>query len=160
MEIKLLSETQISRANLEAFLQEIDADFVPPLSTRTNLSAYAGRLWNESINLVVTDEETTIIRGLCSFYCTPGLYEFASLSLLAVHPTARGMSFGQKMLERCKEYVTVSGMNVICTRTWLGNAHMIRILESCSFEFTGETMDWDKRISRNYCWQNRSMCMG
>lgn len=150
MHLILLRETDLNLSNLAAFMWAVDGDFVPPLSERLDLDAYARKLFETAVNIIAIRDRETLIQGVVSFYCDPAHYDGAHLSFLAVGPELREQGWARALMLRCSDYVGQAGMSSIRTRTWRGNGPMIRLLEGLGYEFEEEKVDAQGRPSIHY----------
>lgn len=149
--ISFLHDSELTSDRFFEFMQKVDRDFSPPLSSRVDLRTYTEKLCRDAVTVLVLDEDDQEVLGALSFYCNPESYSKASLSFIAVLPSSRGKGYARVMMKHCLEYVQLSGMNSIETRTWQGNTPMISLLEEFGYRFAREEVDWTGRPSIHYC---------
>jgi ribosomal protein S18 acetylase RimI-like enzyme len=128
--------------DIEAFIRKLDKDFVPPLSNRVDLKAYAEKLVKEGIVLVARNsKDRSSLQGMLGFYCTPEEFDVAFISFLGVVPSARGQGLANHLLAECKNIVHLAEMDAIETRTWHTNTAGIRAYLRCGFTIVEEVAD-------------------
>ena len=150
MRVVLLNETSLGLSDFASFMREVDGDFVPPLSERVDLDAYATKLLDPAVNIVAVSDRGTPIQGAVSFYCDPAQYDSVHLSFLAVGPGLREQGCAHELMLRCSDYALSAGMSAVRTRTWRGNEPMVRLLEGLGYEREEEKIDAHGRPSIHY----------
>lgn len=127
--------------DIEAFIRNLEKDFVPALGTRTELRVYAEKLVREAVVFVAQNVEAGDLQGMIGFYSTPEAFNTASISFLAVARPARRRGVGKRLLTCCIEYARQAGMNAIETRTWTSNTAGIQLYLSQGFEVVEQVAD-------------------
>lgn len=94
------------------FLQEVDMDFTPYLSQKTDLSAFGDRLLNHA-NLFVSKDEKGEIKGLVALYANDFVKKYAYIPLLAVVPEYRKQGIAGSLMHDAIDYVKKLGMGKI-----------------------------------------------
>ena len=103
-------------AHIEKFIREIDYEFVPSLSTKVDICAWAIKLDLLAINLASLDSLGNI-EALLSFYTNEESY----ITFFAVSKEHRRKGFGSKLLDVCIQECKKEQSSSIKVETWLSN---------------------------------------
>jgi len=99
-------EIHISRATsveLMAHLQHCDAAFVPPLSQRVNLEAYAAKLVDRAMRIEAWDAGALV--GLVAAYCNDPQARHAFITNVSVLPAWQGEGLAGALLEASLQHL-------------------------------------------------------
>lgn len=120
-----------STADVERHLLRCDEDFVPPLSTRVNISAYARKLATRATRFEAWCDGTLV--GLVAAYCNDADSKSAYITSVSVlrEWTRRGIA--ATLLQQCIAHAEASGMSQIRLEVARQNAGAIRLYEKDGF---------------------------
>jgi ribosomal protein S18 acetylase RimI-like enzyme len=88
-----------------------DATFVPPLSSRVEISAYAHKLSAHAIRFEAWAEGSLV--GLVAIYCNDASHRLAYITSVSVLPGSQGSGIASQLLEQCIAYVREAGFESI-----------------------------------------------
>jgi ribosomal protein S18 acetylase RimI-like enzyme len=143
----LTYRTQPSLNELTEFLQRIDADVVPPLSSRVRLQEYSEKL-NRSADCIVAELDHRVV-GLCAMYCNDQATREGFISLIAVDAQLRRMGLGASLLEKGLELALNKGMERTLLETHVANHKAISLYRSKDFTITMVHPDGSLFMSRD-----------
>jgi len=92
-------------------LRACNQSFIPPLSSRCEISEYAQKLISHSICFEAWKEQLLI--GLIAIYCNRRNTESAYISNISVLPTFQGNGIGTRLLLECAQYARQLGYGFI-----------------------------------------------
>ena len=115
------------------FIMKVDDSFSPPLSKRTDIQKYTRKIFNEGIVISAFSTQTGNILGAAAFYCTPGEYDYAFLTFIAVDGKSNGV--GSRLLSEVMKYCRQSGIKGIDTQTWESNKISQGLFRKFGFTF-------------------------
>lgn len=103
------SRNRADEARLLAYLQAVDAHFVPVLSTRVDLSGYAAKLCARAERFEAWNG--TALVGLVAAYCNmPAVAFVTSVSVL---PAWQGRGVARELLRQCLHHVQQAGLSSV-----------------------------------------------
>lgn len=85
------------------FLKEIDNNFYPALSIKTDLNIFADKLLRKAVLFYELDNKKII--GLVAMYANDYEKQYAYISLVGVLPSYRQRGIAKKLLREAVEYV-------------------------------------------------------
>src|SRR5579862_1552588 len=88
-----------------------DATFVPPLSSRVEISAYAHKLSAYATRFEAWAEGALV--GLVAIYCNDASLHLAYIASVSVLPGSQGAGIASQLMEQCIEYVREAGFESI-----------------------------------------------
>ncbi len=97
--VGLFENLSFRKADVKAFMESVDGDFIPPIASRVDLDDYVGRLVRKAAVFVAYRDN--VIPGLAACYCNDRGQNIADLSYLAVHKTARKAGIGKSLMLSC-----------------------------------------------------------
>ncbi len=119
-------------------LQEFDAEFVPRLSQRTDLPAYASRLAEHAVWIFAY--ENGVMTGHCAVYMNQK--DCAFISSIAVKKARQGRGTGSLLWKRTQEEALVRGIPSIALKVYDKNAAGIRFYERHGCHMTKREGEW------------------
>lgn len=137
IEVRLMQDGGFKRADIVSFMESVDQDFDPPISTRVCLRDYADKLLQKSVVFIASYDN--IIMGMASFYCNDTTHGFAYLGYLAVRKEARRMGIGKKLVSACIAYARKEQMRIMGTETAERNTGVIDFYQRLSFKVSGKS---------------------
>jgi ribosomal protein S18 acetylase RimI-like enzyme len=143
----LTFRTQPSLHELTEFLQRIDADVVPPLSSRVQVEEYAEKL-NRIADCIVADIDHRVV-GLCAMYCNDQATREGFISLIAVDAQLRRIGLGASLLEKGLELALSKGMERVLLETHVANHKAISLYRSKDFTVSKVHPDGSLFMSRD-----------
>lgn len=139
-----------SAAQIAAHLRRCDADFVPPLSGRVEINAYASKLLDKSTRFEAWADGTLI--GLVAVYCNDLEGCIAYITSVSVLKQWRGKGIGTRLLHQCLAHAQGAGMGQIRLETTGNNANTNRLYKRIGFaadqtntSFLGMELSWQNR---------------
>lgn len=118
---------------LHTFIDQLDHDFDPPLSSRIQIDAYAQRLADNAEVLVAEDEEHGAPIGVCAFYCNDALTLEGYITYLGVIPRARHLKIGQQLVEQSLAIAWSHSMRSVALHTTPHDPRLQRFYERSGF---------------------------
>lgn len=97
--------------SLLLFLNKVDKDFSPPLSSKVDLKDYILKI-QEKAELII-EEQNGLIRGLVILYCNDFETKIAYISLVGVLPEFRGMGIAKICMSQAINVAKEKGMKRI-----------------------------------------------
>jgi len=88
-----------------------DATFVPPLSSRVEISAYAHQLSAHAIRFEAWAEGALV--ALVAIYCNDASHHLAYITSVSVLPGSQGAGISSQLMEQCIEHVREAGFESI-----------------------------------------------
>lgn len=108
-----------------AFLQEIDSDVVPSLSSRTNLEDYSSKICRLSVCVVAWYENHIV--GLSSAYCNDPKTRIGFLTLIAVAKDFRCQGIATDLLDETIRVAKSKNMKKLILETNINNKRAISL---------------------------------
>ena len=97
--------------SLLLFLNKVDKDFSPPLSSKVDLKDYILKIQEKAE--LITEEQNGLIRGLVILYCNDFETKIAYISLVGVLPEFRGMGIAKICMSQAINVAKEKGMKRI-----------------------------------------------
>jgi ribosomal protein S18 acetylase RimI-like enzyme len=117
-------------AEVAAHLRRCDAGFVPPLSARVDLDAYAAKLVSLATRLETWSDGRVV--ALAAYYLD-GPAGVAFLSNLSVDPAARRMGLGLALLRETVRHAAARGAAHVELEVGVGNRAAMAFYEAAGF---------------------------
>lgn len=121
-----------------SLLKEFDEEFIPCLSQRTDLPAYAARLAERAVWIFAYEQGAII--GHCAAYMNQK--DCAFISSIAVKHTMRGQGIGSLLLKRTQEEALARGMTRIALKAYDKNEAGIRFYERHGCRVSAREGEW------------------
>jgi 1-aminocyclopropane-1-carboxylate deaminase/D-cysteine desulfhydrase-like pyridoxal-dependent ACC family enzyme/GNAT superfamily N-acetyltransferase len=112
-EIKYSKTIEVER--LTSFLNDIEGDFIPPMSKRISIPDYAQRLHDKAELLIALSGDEVV--GLVGFYCNDQTRKNGYLSILGVKKEFRRSGIGTKLLQTAIDTIKETGIEKILLET-------------------------------------------
>ncbi len=135
---KYNSSSRFSSDDILRFIQSVDEDFLPKLSERVDLVAYAQKLVDKA-EMYVAHEGGTIL-GMVAFYLDR-LKDQGYLTFMGVSEAARARGSGSALLQICIDSVREAGLRYLRTQTWSTNERALNWYVANGFRVTGQAAD-------------------
>ena len=122
-------------ARIAAHLRACDASFVPPLSGRVDIAAYAGKIAAAAhcFEAYVGGE----LAGLVAAYCNAPDTGVAFITTVSVLPAWQGNRIAAQLLEHCIAHVRARGFARLALEVGSGNAAAIGLYRRHGFVLAG-----------------------
>lgn len=120
-----------SEAEIANHLLLCDADFVPPLSGRVEITDYAQKIASNATRFEAWTGGTLI--GLVAAYCNDQEKRIAYITSVSVLKAWTGEGIATNLLKRCVEHVKALRMRQISLQVAGDNAPAIRLYEKSGF---------------------------
>lgn len=146
-------EYLINKASLTEITEHLlscDADFVPRLSARVNIKAYAKRIAGNAIRIEAWTSGTLI--GLVAVYCNDLERGTAYITSVSVLRAWVGKGIATRLVSRCIEQAKASQMKRIGLEVSKENAPAIKLYEKSGFIIGYEKLSI---VTMNQCLENR-----
>src|SRR5262245_45301074 len=124
-------------AEITAFLEEIDSEFDPPLSSRTNLEAYASKL--TTLATILSIRETARLTAFAAIYCNDPHGTTAFLSMIAVRKDRRGRGLARVLLDMCSRYLRERHFTTLKLEVYRNNMPARQMYERLGFQVVDES---------------------
>ena len=125
------SVSEASAEAIERHLAACDKAFVPALSTRVRLGAYARKLHSLTARVEVWLGNELI--GLVAVYCNDVASGVAFISNVSVLPERQGQGLAAEMLRQCIEHCKAVGMRKLELHVDASNTAAVRLYERAGF---------------------------
>jgi ribosomal protein S18 acetylase RimI-like enzyme len=126
-----LHDERASGDELLAHLRACDADFVPPLSQRVDLAAYADKLLRHALRVEAWHQERLV--GLVALYCNDSEGHCAFVTSVSVEPALRGTGLARRLVARACERARATGMKRARLELHPDNSAARRLYERAGF---------------------------
>lgn len=118
-------------AEIAAHLTTVDADFVPPLSSRIEIYDYAQKISNKATRFEAWSSSTLI--GLVAVYCNDHERRVAYITSASVLKTWAGKGIATQLIDKCIKYAQASGMRQISLEVAVNNIPATKLYEKSGF---------------------------
>lgn len=115
---------------IENFVNEVDSDFSPKISSKVDIYIWSHKITENAINIAKINSDGEI-DALLSFYANKE--DESYISFLAVHPRVRGQKIAYTLLQKCIDYCTEIQFSCIKLQTSLSNQKMQTIYFTFGF---------------------------
>jgi GNAT superfamily N-acetyltransferase/SAM-dependent methyltransferase len=112
-------------------LSRCDADFIPPLSGRVEITGYANKIVSRATRFEAWSGGTLI--GLMAVYCNDLENRAAYITSASVLKAWTGKGVATRLVGQCVEYAKASGIRQISLEVASGNTSAIRLYEKNGF---------------------------
>lgn len=120
-----------SEAQIAEHLSRCDADFVPPLSGRVEIDAYARMIASNAARFEAWLGDTLI--GLAAAYCNDQENRIAYITSVSVLKAWTGKGIAARLVDQCVEHAKFSGMRQIILEVASGNTPAIKLYKKSGF---------------------------
>lgn len=120
-----------SAAEIAEHLARCDADFVPPLSSRVEISNYAQKIANNATQFEAWSTGTLV--GLAAVYCNNKEKRTAYITSISVLKAWAGKGIAACLMNRCIEHAKALGMKQVSLEVAEENTPAIRLYEKNGF---------------------------
>lgn len=120
-----------SATEIAAHLKQCDAAFVPALSSRREIDAYAQKIVDHAERFEAWAGGT--LAGLVAAYCNDRENHRAYITSVSVLEAWKGRGIAAELLKRCIEHATSSGMRCILLEVGSANRPAIKLYEKLGF---------------------------
>jgi len=125
-------------SEIEHHLRQRDADFLPPLSGRVEIAAYASKLVANAVRFEAWAAGRLV--GLIAVYCNDPASETAYVSSVSVLQDQAGRGIASTLMSKCIEHVARMGMRCIRLEVSLDNEPARRLYERHGFTLVAQEM--------------------
>lgn len=129
--IRLAHEDDLDSAELLVFLREIEADTIPPLASRVDLTAYADKICRLADCVVARDDDRIV--GIYAGYFNNLDTREGYLTIQAVAGSHRGSGLGGRLLDAVVEVAAGRGMTSLLLETSERNQPVLALHEGRGF---------------------------
>ena len=127
-----------SEAEIAEHLARCDSSFMPPLSCRVGIGAYAQKMASMATRFEAWTGGTLI--GLVAAYCNDQENGVGYITSVSVLPAWTGNGIAARLMRLCVEHAKACGMRQISLEVATVNANAIRLYQNSGFT-AGETTD-------------------
>lgn len=120
-----------TKAEIAEHLLRCDVDFVPPLSGRVEIEAYAQKIASKATRFEAWSGGTLV--GLVAAYCNDQEKRIVYITSVSVLKEWKGKGIAAHLTGRCIEYAKASGMRQISLEVSGENAPAIKLYEKIGF---------------------------
>jgi ribosomal protein S18 acetylase RimI-like enzyme len=120
-----------SEVEIADHLTHCDADFVPPLSDRVEIAAYAKKIADHAMRFEAWSGNTLV--GLVAAYCNDHEKRAAYITSVSVLKGWTGKGIATGLVNQCVEYAKVLGMRQISLDLAGDNTPAFRLYEHIGF---------------------------
>jgi len=124
---------------LESLLRACDAAFVPPLSSRVDINAYARKIAAHARLFEAWDGER--LAGLLAMYCNDTTTRTAFVTSVSVLPDHARRGIAGALLRQAIDAASAAGMRLLALETGAGNAAALALYRKHGFETIDQAGD-------------------
>lgn len=124
-----------SLEQVTALLRATDASFVPPLSSRVDLAAYAHKIVGHAVRLEAWHGDEPV--ALLAMYCNDPASPTAYITSISVAPAFARRGIASALLAAGIAHARAAGMRAIALEVDAGNDAARRLYETHGFAATG-----------------------
>ena len=118
-------------AAIAAHLARCDAHFIPPLSGRVDIDAYAAKIASHAERFEAWVGRALV--GMVAAYCNDPSRRAGFITSVSVAPERSGEGIATRLLEDCIRHARRARFTLIRLSVNRGNAVAIRLYERCGF---------------------------
>jgi ribosomal protein S18 acetylase RimI-like enzyme len=118
-------------AHVAAHLARCDAHFIPPLSSRVDISAYAAKVVSHAERFEAWTEDGLV--GLIAAYCNDPERQEGFITSVSVVPERHGRGIATRLLRNCIDHAQAAGFLSISLQVRRNQGTAIRLYEKCGF---------------------------
>jgi GNAT superfamily N-acetyltransferase len=127
--------------DITAHLLHCDAYFVPPLSSRVDIEAYAAKIASQSERFEAWAGPA--LAGLVAAYCNDPSRHAAFITSVSVLPERRGAGIATRLLRDCIEHARGAGFTLLGLRVGRSQTTAMRLYGKCGFSAAGPAAESD-----------------
>jgi ribosomal protein S18 acetylase RimI-like enzyme len=120
-----------SMEDVEKHLRNCDADFVPSLSSRVEITDYAHKIVSKATRFEAWFGG--ILVGLVAVYCNDQEKSIAYVTSVSLMKEWVGKGIALHLMRQCIKHMHVLGMRQICLEVASDNKPAIKLYEKCGF---------------------------
>ncbi|HME37350.1 MAG TPA: GNAT family N-acetyltransferase [Steroidobacteraceae bacterium] len=120
-----------SAAQVSLHLEQCDANFVPALSGRVDVNAYAAKICGNAVRFEAWSNHVLI--GLLAAYCNDDERRVAFITSVSIVADRTGEGIATRLLRHCIDYVKLQRMRRISLEVAGGHRSAIQLYEKCGF---------------------------
>src|SRR5689334_17716075 len=125
---------------IAAHLSACDKHFVPPLSGRVDIAAYAAKIAARAQRFEASTHGQLI--GLVAAYCNDPLRETAYITSVSVLPAWHGRQVASQLIERCIAHAKSRGFSRVELKASKANEDAIKLYLAQGFVADSQDDDW------------------
>jgi ribosomal protein S18 acetylase RimI-like enzyme len=136
------ADNAASAAEIAEHLARCDSRFVPRLSARVDIAAYAAKIAAQAMRFEAWSGGELI--GLVAAYCNDGARgaaRAAFITSVSVLEAWAGAGIAAALVRRCCEYAKLQSLGQVRLEVAAGNAGAIRLYERCGFSVAERSAD-------------------
>jgi ribosomal protein S18 acetylase RimI-like enzyme len=138
------ADNAASAAEIAEHLARCDSRFVPRLSARVDIAAYAAKIAARATRFEAWSGDELI--GLVAAYCNDGArgaaVRAAFITSVSVLEAWAGAGIAAALVRRSCEYAKLQSLGQVRLEVAAGNAGAIRLYERCGFAVAERSPDW------------------
>lgn len=136
-------------AQIAEHLTRCDADFVPILSSRVDIDAYASKIASNAVRFEAWIGPELV--GMVAAYCNDRTRAIAYITSVSVLKELTGQGIASRLLRHCIDYAKLEEFERISLQVAAGHPGAIRLYEKCGFSPSGTaglflTMECNARL--------------
>lgn len=132
MQIKEYYEAYDLYKKILHFLESIEKDFFPPISTYGTIKEYLDFNIRNG-NILYIENQNEII-GFIGFFLKPQKYDCPYIRTIAVSKKHRGKGYGKKLLKSCLKFIKGKNLSKVVLTTWSKNEIGIELYKNLNFQ--------------------------
>ncbi len=134
MDVKYITnKNNISRSQIKEYLKKTDNDFYPKLSSRVDITEYAGKIYEKAVLIVAVIKKYGYI-GLTAFYANDFNSRKSYLSNINVMKTFSGLGIANTMMGIMENYLIDNGFKEIYLEVYNKNYRALSLYEKYDFK--------------------------
>jgi ribosomal protein S18 acetylase RimI-like enzyme len=124
-------------AEIAAHLKHCDSQFIPPLSGRVDIDAYAAKIAGHAERFEAWEGEALV--GMAAAYCNDQSRGAGFITSVSVAPKLRSLGIATRLLEDCIRHAARAGFSLVRLSVGRDNLAAIRLYERCGFSAEPES---------------------
>ena len=134
------ADNAASAGEIAAHLELCDSRFVPRLSERVDIGAYAAKIAAHAVRFEAWSGGELV--GLVAAYCNDAARATAFITSVSVLETWSGAGIAAALVRRCCEYAKLRSLRQVRLEVAAANADAIRLYERCGFTVAERSDSW------------------
>lgn len=120
-----------SEVEIQNHLTLCDANFIPPLSDRIEISSYSHKILTKANRFEIWIDSTLV--GLVAAYSNDNERQIAYVTSVSILSTWQGKGLARKLMQKCIEHAKLQGFREVELEINSGNDAAIKLYESIGF---------------------------
>jgi len=125
------------REQLIGLLEQVDAEFEPPLSQRLCITTYVDKMLVNAVLFPMLDAGR--LAGFVAMYCNDAVGRIAYITMVAVDPASRATGVGSGLVRSAIAHAQRVGCNKVALEVYKSNLSALRLYTKLGFSVARES---------------------